>query len=71
MHTNAIITASSLPAEALIIRGWGQVTPYRAGFEDCLYDHKYQNPYPARSTAWAEYEQGNQDANASLKERVL
>lgn len=44
-------------------------TPYRAGFEDCMYQHIYANPYPLRTDAWRRYESGHVDARA--QQRVL
>lgn len=38
------------------------VSPYRRGFEDCLYDRVYANPYHPGSPEWHAYERGNQDA---------
>lgn len=73
MPTNAIITASSLPAIALFThRTCNPVTPYQAGFEDVLYDHEYANPYDPHTSAYNEYEQGVQDANRQrMGERLL
>ena len=73
MRTNAIITASSLPAVALFThRTCNQITPYRAGFEDVLYDHEYANPYDPNTDAYNEYEWGVQDANRQRRgERLL
>lgn len=72
MHTNAIITASSLPAAVLFARRTcNQITPYRAGFEDALYDHEYANPYAPHTDAYNEYEQGIHDGNKQRLARWL
>lgn len=73
MHsTSAAIPVGTLPAAATFARrGCHQITPYRAGFEDALYDCEYRNPYRAGSAAYAEYEQGVQDGNQRRVERWL
>lgn len=38
------------------------VTPYRRGFEDCLYERVFANPYAFDTEAAAEYARGNGDA---------
>lgn len=38
------------------------VTPYRRGFEDCLYERVFANPYAGDTVAAAEYTRGNGDA---------
>lgn len=40
----------------------GPVTPYRRGFEDCLYERVFANPYAPDTVAAAEYTRGNGDA---------
>lgn len=48
------------------------VTPYRRGFEDCLYDRVFANPYAPGTAAAAEYVRGNGDARLSqLQERTV
>lgn len=61
----APVPVSQLPAVALFaaLRTCNPVTPYRAGFEGVLYDNEYNNPYCPGTDAYAEYEQGVQDAN--------
>lgn len=67
MPTNAAIPVSELAeltAVALFAcRTCNQITPYRAGFEDVLYDNEYANPYAPHTDAYDEYERGVQDAN--------
>lgn len=50
-------------------RGCHEVAPYRAGFEDALYDREYRNPYQPDTAEWLHYDQGNQDARGG--KRVL
>lgn len=50
-----------------LLRGSHLVTPYRAGFEDCLYDHVYRNPFPVNSQAWQDYDRGNADARSAMQ----
>lgn len=50
-----------------LLRGSHLVTPYRAGFEDCLYDHIYRNPFPVNSEAWTSYDRGNADARTAIQ----
>lgn len=52
-------------AQPKLLRGCQPVTPYQAGFEDCRYQHEYNNPFPIASAPWGAYEQGNQDARRS------
>lgn len=51
----------------LLLRGSCLVTPYRAGFEDCLYDRVYRNPFPVNSEAWNSYDRGNADARTAMQ----
>lgn len=55
------------PDHNLLLRGCTFITPYRAGFEDCIYAHVYANPFPAASPQWHQYNQGNEDANVTRK----
>lgn len=50
-----------------LLRGSCLVTPYRAGFEDCLYDHIYRNPFPVNSDEWHRYDRGNADARTAIQ----
>lgn len=47
----------------------GPVTPYRRGFEDCLYERVFANPYTPHSEEAAEYNRGNGDARVTVLER--
>lgn len=47
----------------------GPVTPYRRGFEDCVYERVFANPYPLYSEESAEYNRGHGDARVSVLER--
>lgn len=47
----------------------GPVTPYRRGFEDCIYDRVFANPYPPHSAESVEYNRGHGDARVSVLER--
>lgn len=56
------------PDRRLLMRGCAFVSPYRAGFEDCLYARLYANPFERSSVEWSQYDHGNQDARHSLRE---
>ena len=47
----------------------GPVSPYQRGFEDCVYERVYANPYPPQSHESAEYSRGNGDARLAILER--
>mgnify|MGYP000270494709 CR=1 FL=1 len=49
-------------------RSFVRLSPYRAGFEDCMYSHIYANPYLVGSDDWCRYDNGHADARA---QRVL
>ncbi len=51
----------------LLLRGCTLVSPYRAGFEDCLYAQVYANPYRVGSVRWHQYDRGNEDARRQAK----
>lgn len=53
------------PEQNLLLRGCRMISPYRAGFEDCLYAQVYANPFPVSSPAWYRYDAGNEDARRS------
>lgn len=55
------------PEHPLLLRGCALVTPYRAGFEDCLYEQKYSNPFTVGSQHWSQYDRGNEDARRGVK----
>lgn len=55
------------PRRWLLLRGSQLVTSYRAGFEDCLYDHVYRNPFPVNSAEWHSYDSGNADARTAIQ----
>ena len=44
------------------------VTPYRRGFEDCLYDHVYANPHTVGSVEWLAYDAGSADARTAQRQ---
>jgi len=56
------------PARHLLMRGCSFVSPYRAGFEDCLYAKIYANPFERSTVEWSQYDHGNEDARLSLRE---
>lgn len=47
----------------------GPVTPYRRGFEDCVYERVFANPYPPHTPEAAEYDRGNGDARVTILQR--
>lgn len=47
----------------------GPVAPYRRGFEDCVYERVFANPYPLYSEESAEYNRGHGDARVAILER--
>lgn len=53
----------------LLLRGCQLISPYRAGFEDCLYNHCYTNPFAPGSPQWSQYDAGNCDARKAQSER--
>lgn len=51
----------------LLLRGCALVTPYRAGFEDCLYLKYYANPFTVDSPQWHKYDRGYRDSRTNTK----
>lgn len=49
-------------------RSFVRLSPYQAGFEDCMYSRVYANPYQVGSDYWRRYDNGHADARA---QRVL
>ena len=56
------------PNYPLLLRGCAFVTPYRAGFEDTLYERVYANPFDVGTQQWHQYDRGNEDARCQLQE---
>ena len=56
------------PDRHLLMRGCSSVSPYRAGFEDCLYARIYANPFERNTVEWSKYDHGNEDARLSMRE---
>lgn len=55
------------PDRRLLVRGCALVSPYRAGFEDCMYARIYANPFERNSIEWSKYDHGNQDARLAQR----
>lgn len=65
---SGLYVAIAHPANTLLLRGCALITPYRAGFEDCLYARIYANPFQAGTVAWSQYDHGNIDARMRLRD---
>ncbi len=53
----------------MLLRGCRLISPYRAGFEDCLYNRCYANPFTLGSVQWSQYDSGNLDARQTINQR--
>ena len=60
-------TSASPTSTAMLQRGAIKVTAYRAGFEDCVYQHIYGNPFDVGTHDWRAYDRGNEDARRAAE----
>ena len=69
LESDRYIVISHAGDHKLLLRGCQLISPYRAGFEDCLYNRCYANPFVVGSPQWSQYDAGNSDARKSQSER--